>query len=144
MNNTKKILIVDDEENIRRIFKKALEKKNYTVHTAPNAEDALQKIKNQKYSLIFSDIFMDGMSGLALLKEVKKINPQTRVVVMTAQDTMNNTIEAMRIGAYDYISKPFDFENILYYLTFPHNRFNRILIYFSFYFGLRWDLGFSV
>ena len=112
MNNTKKILIVDDEENIRRIFKKALEKKNYTVHTAPNAEDALQKIKNQKYFLIFSDIFMDGMSGLALLKEVKKINPQTRVVVMTAQDTMNNTIEAMRMGAYDYISKPFDFEVI--------------------------------
>ena len=112
MNNTKKILIVDDEENIRRIFKKALEKKNYTVHTAPNAEDALQKIKNQKYSLIFSDIFMDGMSGLALLKEVKKINPQAKVVVMTAQDTMNNTIEAMRMGAYDYISKPFDFEVI--------------------------------
>ena len=112
MNNTKKILIVDDEENIRRIFKKALEKKNYTVHAAPNAEDALQKIKNQKYFLIFSDIFMDGMSGLTLLKEVKKINPQAKVVVMTAQDTMNNTIEAMRIGAYDYISKPFDFEVI--------------------------------
>ena len=112
MNNTKKILIVDDEENIRRIFKKALEKKNYTVHTAPNAEDALQKIKNQKYFLIFSDIFMDGMSGLALLKEVKKMSPQAKVVVMTAQDTMNNTIEAMRIGAYDYISKPFDFEVI--------------------------------
>ena len=112
MNNTKKILIVDDEENIRRIFKKAFEKKNYTVHTAQNAEDALQKIKNQKYFLIFSDIFMDGMSGLALLKEVKKISPQAKVVVMTAQDTMNNTIEAMRIGAYDYISKPFDFEVI--------------------------------
>jgi two-component system nitrogen regulation response regulator GlnG len=55
---------------------------------------------------------MDGMSGLALLKEVKKISPQAKVVVMTAQDTMNNTIEAMRMGAYDYISKPFDFEVI--------------------------------
>ena len=62
MNNTKKILIVDDEENIRRIFKNAFEKKSYTVHTAPNAEDALQKIKAQKYFLIFSDIFMDGKS----------------------------------------------------------------------------------
>ena len=112
MNNTKKILVVDDEENIRRIFKKALEKKNYTVHTAPSSEDALQKIKNQKYFLIFSDIFMDGMSGLAMLKEVKKISPQAKLVVMTAQDTMNNTIEAMRMGAYDYISKPFDFEVI--------------------------------
>ncbi len=112
MSNTKKILIVDDEENIRRILKKALEKKGYTVHTAKNAEDALQKIKNQKYILVFSDIFMDGMSGLTLLEEVKKINSQTRLVIMTAQDTMNNTIEAMRIGAYDYISKPFDLEAI--------------------------------
>ena len=57
MDNTKKILIVDDEENIRRIFKKGLEKKNYTVHTAPNAEDALQKIKSQKYFLVFRDLF---------------------------------------------------------------------------------------
>ena len=112
MNDAQKILIVDDEENIRRIFKKALEKKNYTLHTAKNAEDALQKIKNQNYLLIFSDIFMDEMSGLTLLKEVKKINPQAKIVVMTAQDTMNNTIEAMRTGAYDYISKPFDFETV--------------------------------
>ena len=58
MINTKKILIVDDEENIRLLFKKALGKKNYNVHTAQNAEDALQKIKKNKYLLIFSDIFM--------------------------------------------------------------------------------------
>jgi len=117
MNNTKKILIVDDEENIRRIFKKALEKRNYIVHTAPNAEDAIQKIKSHEYLLIFSDIFMDEMSGLTLIKEVKKINPQIEVVIMTAQDTMNNTIEAMRIGAYDYISKPFDFEVVYSLIT---------------------------
>jgi two-component system, NtrC family, nitrogen regulation response regulator GlnG len=112
MKNIKKILVVDDEENIRRLFKKALEKKNYTVHSAQNAEDALQKIKKQKYILIFSDIFMDGESGLTLIKNVKKINPQSKIVIMTAQDTMNNTIEAMQAGAYDYISKPFDFENV--------------------------------
>ena len=112
MDNTPKILIVDDEENIRRIFKKALEKKNYVVHTAPNAEDALRKIKNQEYFLVFSDIFMGGMSGLDLLKEVKGTTSQAKIVVMTAQDTMNNTIEAMRMGAYDYISKPFDFDVI--------------------------------
>ncbi|KMP12521.1 nitrogen regulation protein NR(I) [Candidatus Nitromaritima sp. SCGC AAA799-C22] len=112
MNPTPKILIVDDEENIRRLFKKALEKKNYTVHTAPNAEEALRKIRNQDYFLVFCDIFMDGMSGLDLLKEVKGISAPPKVVVMTAQDTMNNTIEAMRSGAYDYISKPFDFDEI--------------------------------
>ena len=112
MNNNQKNLNVDEEENIRRIFKKALEKKNYIVHTAPNAEDAIRKIKNQEYFLVFSDIFMDGMSGLDLLKNVKKAAPHIKVVVMTAQDTMNNTIEAMRMGAYDYISKPFDFDAI--------------------------------
>ena len=108
MDNTPKILIVDDEENIRRIIKKALEKKNYVVHTAPNAEDALRKIKNQDYFLVFSDIFMDGMSGLDLLQEVKKDSPQLKIVVMTAQYTMNNTIEAMKAGAFEFVTKPFD------------------------------------
>ena len=112
MDINRKILIVDDEENIRQVFKKALEKKNYVVHTVSNAEDALHEIKNQEYFLVFSDIFMDGMSGLDLLKKIKETVPQVKVVVMTAQDTMNNTIEAMRMGAYDYISKPFDFDTI--------------------------------
>jgi len=112
MEKIQKILIIDDEENIRRIFKKALEKQNYIVHTAPNAEDAIRKIIKQEYFMVFSDIFMDGMSGLDLLKKVKETAPQVKVVMMTAQDTMNNTIEAMRMGAYDYISKPFDFDTI--------------------------------
>jgi two-component system nitrogen regulation response regulator GlnG len=112
MNKSHKILIVDDEESIRRIFTKALEKKNYLVHTASNAEDALLKINKHEYLLVFSDIFMGGMSGLDLLKETKGIIPKIKLVIMTAQDTMNNTIEAMKIGAYDYISKPFDFETI--------------------------------
>ena len=112
MNKSHKILIVDDEESIRRIFTKALEKKNYLVHTASNAEDALLKINKHEYLLVFSDIFMAGMSGLDLLKETKRTIPKIKFVIMTAQDTMNNTIEAMKIGAYDYISKPFDFETI--------------------------------
>ena len=112
MNKSHKILIVDDEESIRRIFTKALEKKNYLVHTASNAEDALLRINKHEYLLVFSDIFMSGMSGLDLFKEAREIVPKIKFVIMTAQDTMNNTIEAMKIGAYDYISKPFDFETI--------------------------------
>ena len=112
INKSHKILLVDDEESIRRIFTKALEKKNYLVHTASNAEDALLKINKHEYLLVFSDIFMAGMSGLDLLKETKRTIPKIKFVIMTAQDTMNNTIEAMKIGAYDYISKPFDFETI--------------------------------
>tara|TARA_B100000686_G_scaffold344253_1_gene426523 strand:+ start:1250 stop:2665 length:1416 start_codon:yes stop_codon:yes gene_type:complete len=106
------ILIVDDEENIRWVFKKALEKRGLTVHFAESGEEAIEKIKNQDYLIVFSDIFMDGISGLDLLDEINKLITPPQVIVMTAQDTMNNTIEAMRRGALDYISKPFDFDEI--------------------------------
>jgi two-component system nitrogen regulation response regulator GlnG len=92
MNKSHKILIVDDEESIRRIFTKALEKKNYLVHTASNAEDALLRINKHEYLLVFSDIFMSGMSGLDLFKEAREIVPKIKFVIMTAQDTMNNPI----------------------------------------------------
>jgi len=110
MDQNPKILIVDDEENIRWVFKKALGKKDFLVDTAANGEDALTKIQSNDYLIVFTDIFMEGMTGLELLSRVKDTNPNIKIVVMTAQDTMNNTIEAMRLGAYDYISKPFDFD----------------------------------
>jgi nitrogen regulation protein NR(I) len=112
MEKNQKILIVDDEENIRWVFKKALEKKNFRVDTAVSGEEALEKIQNNDYLMVFTDIFMEGMTGLELLERIKETGQDLRVVVMTAQDTMNNTIEAMRKGAHDYISKPFDFEEI--------------------------------
>jgi len=107
-----KILVVDDEENIRWLFSKALEKTGYTVHTVASAQAALEKLQHHDYLLIFTDIFMEGMSGLDLLQKIKEQRPDSYVVIMTAQDTMNNTIEAMRQGAYDYISKPFDLDDI--------------------------------
>ncbi len=112
MSENPKILIVDDEENIRWVFKKAFGKRNFLVDTAQSGEEALNKIQNNDYLTVFTDIFMEGMTGLELLKQVKIIKPDIKVVVMTAQDTMNNTIEAMRLGAYDYVSKPFDFDEI--------------------------------
>ncbi|MCH6581292.1 MAG: sigma-54-dependent Fis family transcriptional regulator [Nitrospinae bacterium] len=112
MTTGQNILIVDDEESIRWVFAQALEEKPFTVHTAASAEEALEKIKEHSYLLVFTDIFMPGMSGMELLDQIKDQQPQSHVVVMTAQDTMNNTILAMRKGAYDYISKPFDFGEI--------------------------------
>jgi two-component system nitrogen regulation response regulator GlnG len=112
MAGKEKVLVVDDEENIRWIFKKALEKKGFEVHAVADAEEAFNKITSTDYLLVFSDIFLGGMSGIELLEKVNSIKPNQRMVVMTAQDTMNNAIEAMRKGALDYISKPFDFEEI--------------------------------
>ena len=107
-----KILIVDDEENILWVLKKGLEKKNYLVHTASSGEDALKQLAGNQYLMMFSDIFMEETNGLQLLEQTRKVSPDLKVVMMTAQDTMNNTIEAMRLGAYDYITKPFDFDQI--------------------------------
>ena len=107
-----KILIVDDEESILWLFKKALEKRGLLVHTAGTGEEALEKLNRNDYLMVFTDIFMEGLSGLDLLSRIKAAPPSPPVVVMTAQDTMNNTIEAMRQGAYDYISKPFNLEDI--------------------------------
>ena len=107
-----KILIVDDEQNIIWVLKKGMEKKNYLVHTASSGEEALKKLAANQYLMMFSDIFMAGINGLQLLEQSREISPDLKVVMMTAQDTMNNTIEAMRLGAYDYITKPFDFDEI--------------------------------
>ncbi|MBC8286052.1 MAG: sigma-54-dependent Fis family transcriptional regulator [Nitrospinae bacterium] len=107
-----KILIVDDEQNIIWVLKKGLEKKNYLVHTAASGEEALKKLAANQYLMMFSDIFMGETDGLQLLEQTRQLSPDLKVVMMTAQDTMNNTIEAMRLGAYDYITKPFDFDEV--------------------------------
>ena len=107
-----KILIVDDEKNILWVMKKGLEKNNFQVDTATNGEKALELLEKTEYLMMFSDIFMEGISGLELLDQSLKISPELKIVIMTAQDSMNNTIEAMRLGAYDYLAKPFDFEEV--------------------------------
>jgi len=112
MNVAKNILIVDDEENIRWLFTEALGESPYNVHTASSAEEALEKLDTNPYMMVFTDIFMEGMSGMDLLKRINAQKNSPHVVVMTAQDTMNNTIEAMREGAFDYISKPFNIDQI--------------------------------
>lgn len=107
-----KILIVDDEKNILWVLKKGLEKNNYLVDTATSGEKALDQLKNNDYLMMFSDIFMEGISGLELMKQSRQISPDLKIVIMTAQDSMRNTIDAMRLGAYDYLAKPFDFEDV--------------------------------
>ncbi len=107
-----KILIVDDEQSIVWVLQKGLEKKNYLVHTASSGEEALKQLATNEYLMMFSDIFMEDINGLQLLEQTQKLAPDLKVVMMTAQYTMNNTIEAMRLGAYDYITKPFDFDEV--------------------------------
>ena len=108
----KNILVIDDENSIRWVFKKGLEKKGYTIHTAENGKNALSILSKNKYLIIFLDIFLPDENGLKLLENIKKQEKEITVVIMTAQGTMKNAIEAMQRGAFDYVTKPFDMDEI--------------------------------
>ena len=100
------ILIVDDDKSIRYSLKRMLEEK-YSISTAQNGEEALDRIKETPPDLIIMDIKMPGRNGIEVLKEIKLIDPKSLVIIMTAYGTTETAIEAMKYGAYDYILKPF-------------------------------------
>ena len=103
--NKKSILIVDDEESIR-VSLEAILKKKYYVNTAETGLKALKMLQNDHYDLTLSDIKMDDMNGIALLKKVKEKFPKTPVLLMTGYSSLNTAIEALRLGASDYLIKP--------------------------------------
>ena len=105
-----RILVADDEESMRWVLSKALRKKGYSVDLAADGNQALRQVREQSYDLAIVDIKMPGMSGLELLDKAREIRPDLLVVVMTAEASMKNAVEAMKRGAYDYITKPFDLE----------------------------------
>ena len=107
-----KILIVDDEKSIREFLEIMLKKEGYNVGSAVNAEEALKLFHNSNYELVISDIKMSGMDGVELLKKIKEINPETIVLMITAYASVDTAIDAMKAGAYDYITKPFNVDEV--------------------------------
>ncbi len=106
------ILIVDDEKSMREILEIFLKNEGYGVTVANNGESAVEAVKNDIYDLVITDMKMPKMNGLELLKNIKEINPETVVVIITAFGTTESAVEAMKHGAYDYIQKPFQMDNI--------------------------------
>src|SRR5512137_1479813 len=109
----RRILVVDDEENFRHILSVILKKERYEVETASNGEEALQRISNATFDQVLCDIRMPGMDGLDFLKEVRKTEADANVIMMSAYGTLDTAVEAMKLGAYDYISKPFKPDEII-------------------------------
>ncbi|MBI4714866.1 MAG: response regulator [Nitrospirae bacterium] len=107
------ILVVDDEALIREVLTRKLKESGYRIQTAENAFDALEKIRGNGFSVILSDIMMPGMDGISLLKKVRAQNPDTAVVMITALSNVNSAVESLRLGAYDYIIKPFNLEEVV-------------------------------
>ncbi len=107
MNIPSKIMVVDDEKGICQNVEKILTKTNYQVVCALSAAEALEKMKQEEFALMISDIVMPGMNGIQLLKEVKQNWPETRALVMTAYASTDTAMKAIRMGALDYLPKPF-------------------------------------
>ncbi|MBI3076424.1 MAG: sigma-54-dependent Fis family transcriptional regulator [Deltaproteobacteria bacterium] len=103
----KKILIVDDEPNVHYSFRKILPRE-YRILSAQTSEEALALVRRQAPDLVIMDIRMPGMGGLQALREMRELDPEMFVIIMTAYGTMQTAIEAMKLGAYEYILKPFD------------------------------------
>ncbi|MDA3896891.1 MAG: response regulator [Desulfobacteraceae bacterium] len=112
MNSGTKVLVVDDEKRICHNVKKILSKNNFEVTEAINAADALEKMAKESFSLLISDIVMPDMNGLELLKLVKNQWPLTKAVMMTAYASTDTAVKAIRLGALDYIPKPFTPEEL--------------------------------
>lgn len=125
MSSTQRILVVDDEQGIRDGIKVSLEQLGYSVETAESGERALYQFKkNPGISFVISDYKMPGMDGFDVLKEIKKQSPDTPVVLMTGFGSIHHAVEAMQMGADDYLAKPFsmtDLEKIID-KRLPHER----------------------
>ncbi len=107
----RKILIADDEPNMIWALKKALSKEEYEIISADNGEEAVEGLAEEP-DLIIMDLKMPKMNGLEALRKIKEINPKIPVIMITAHGTTDTAVEAMKIGALDYISKPFDIDEL--------------------------------
>lgn len=107
-----KILVVDDEENIRTIIKRAFQKEGFIVNTASSGNEALKELSKTSYDLVITDLKMPDGDGINLLKQIHSLYPETMVMVITAYASTESAVEAMKAGAIDYIVKPINIEEL--------------------------------
>jgi DNA-binding NtrC family response regulator len=107
-----KILVVDDELILRESLQGWLERDDHAVETVASGEEALERVRQSRYDILFLDIKLEGMSGMEVLKKVRDIDPDTSVVMITAYGSISTAVEAMKDGAYDYLLKPFEPEGL--------------------------------
>ena len=112
-----KILVVDDDKNIRTTVSMALKTLDYFVHTAFDGKDAMVQLTGDKYDMIITDLKMPGMNGMELLEQAIAKYPEIKIVLISAHGTVDNAVEAMKLGAVDFLQKPFtpkELRNLVY------------------------------
>ncbi|MBL0308274.1 MAG: response regulator transcription factor [Bacteroidetes bacterium] len=112
MNLKKKILVAEDDTNLGVLIQDALESKNYEVTLKRDGEEALTEFKNGKYEMCVLDVMMPKKDGYTLAKDIRKINSRTPIIFLTAKNLKEDTIEGLKIGADDYMTKPFNIEEL--------------------------------
>lgn len=110
---THRILVVDDEENMLKLLDRVLSKEGYQVRTAASGNEAIRLLREQESDLVISDLVMPGLDGIQLMQEVKSLQPDTLFMVITAHGSIGSAVEAMKAGAFDYLTKPFQKDEIL-------------------------------
>ncbi len=101
-----KLLLIDDEEGIRKLLSISLKSDGYDVVTAESGEQGLNLFQKEFFPIVLTDIKMPGMDGIQVLKEIKKINPDTEVIVITGHGDMESAVQSLHLGASDFINKP--------------------------------------
>jgi DNA-binding NtrC family response regulator len=108
----KKVLIVDDDLNIRNSLNRLITKEGYTVVLADNGEEALRKVEDEAPDIIFLDLRLPKMDGLSVLQRIKEVNDQSIVFLLSAYGTFSDVVKAVKLGAFDYIQKPYSNDEI--------------------------------
>jgi two-component system response regulator AtoC len=105
---THSILVVDDEESLLFFLQNLLEKEGYIVSTASNGTEALEKVPDEDPDLVLLDLMLPDMDGVAVLEKIREYSQDTIVIILTAYGTVDSAVQAMKLGAFDYLAKPFD------------------------------------
>ena len=112
-----KILVVDDEPKLRSVLVESLQRHGYEVTGCGSGRNALAELRERDFDLLLTDLMMPEMDGIALLKAALEIDPHLVGIIVTGQGTIQTAVDAMQIGAFDYVLKPFRLQNLLPVLT---------------------------
>lgn len=113
MSTQPKVLIVDDEERFRTTMCKLLTVRGLEAVTAGTGKEALEKLRQYPYDVVILDVRMPEMGGVQVLSEIKRIDPQAEVIIMTGYASVDSAKEIMKLGAYDYVLKPYSIEELM-------------------------------
>ncbi|MCD6199699.1 MAG: response regulator [Deltaproteobacteria bacterium] len=117
-----RVLIVDDEKEFVDLVSERLTMRDYDVTACYSGEEALETVKKYNFDIVVLDILMPGIDGIETLREIKRIKPLTEVILLTGHAAVNTAIEGMRLGAYDYLTKPCEISDLVTKLDKAHDR----------------------